>query len=197
MDMDITNVLFAGVGGQGILTSGRILAVAALHAGLDVKMSEVHGMSQRGGNVDVHVRVGPLVPSSLIPQGGAHFLVAFEKLEALRYLDYLRSDGVAFVNRLEIPPVATSLKEGASYVADIEGVLAAKAPRLIWVDGAAIAGELGDSRLVNTVLIGALSSHLPFLKPADWEAAIRERFKARIQDVNLKAFARGAEVGKA
>mgnify|MGYP000738481870 CR=1 FL=1 len=194
--MGITNVLFAGVGGQGILTSGRILAIAALHAGLDVKMSEVHGMSQRGGNVDVHVRVGPDVPSSLIPRGGAHFLVAFEKLEALRYLDYLRPDGVAFANRLEIPPVATSLKEGASYVPDIDAVLAAKAPKLVWVDGAAIAAELGDSRLVNTVLIGALSSHLPFLKAGDWEAAIRERFKAKLQDINLKAFARGAEVGK-
>ncbi len=95
--MDITNVMFAGVGGQGILTSGRLLALAALHAGLDVKMSEVHGMSQRGGNVDTHVRIGPEVPSSLIPKGGAHFLVSFEKLEALRYLDYLRPDGVAFV----------------------------------------------------------------------------------------------------
>src|SRR5512137_1604777 len=107
--MEITNILFAGVGGQGILTSSRVLALAALHAGLDVKMSEVHGMAQRGGNVDTHVRVGKEVPSCLIPKGGAQFLVAFEKLEALRYMDYLYPQGVAYVCPLEIPPLTQSL----------------------------------------------------------------------------------------
>ncbi len=191
--MDITNVMFAGVGGQGILTSGRLLALAALHAGLDVKMSEVHGMSQRGGNVDTHVRIGPEVPSSLIPKGGAHFLVSFEKLEALRYLDYLRPDGVAFVNRLEVPPLSLSLKEGAGYVKDVDAVLERKAPALVWVDGNKLAREVGDLRMVNVILIGALATRLARLKTADWEAAIRERFPVKIQDACLAAFRKGGE----
>jgi len=193
-EMKITNVLFAGVGGQGILTSGRLVALAALHAGLDVKMSEVHGMAQRGGNVDVHVRLGPVVPSSLIPRGGAHYLVSFEKLEALRYLDYLRADGVVYVNRLEIPPLATSLKKGASYVADIDKVLEEKAPTLVWVDGTELARQLGDPRMVNVILIGALSTRFKELKAEDWEAAIKERFpKPKVTESVLAGFRRGVE----
>jgi len=190
---DITNVLFAGVGGQGILTSGRLLALAALDAGLDVKMSEVHGMAQRGGNVDTHVRIGPEVPSSLIPKGGAHYLVAFEKLEALRNLDYLRGDGIVYINKLEIPPLATSLKEGASYIKDLDAVLKAKAPRVVMVDGTEIARSLGDPRMVNVILIGALSPHLKMLTPANWEAAVRLRFKAKVQDAVLAGFRKGVE----
>lgn len=190
--MEITNVLFCGLGGQGILTSSRILALAAVHAGLDVKMSEVHGMSQRGGNVDCHVRFGPIVPSSLIPRGGAHFVVAFEKLEALRYLDYLRSDGVAYVCPLEVPPVAQSLKKGQSYVADINRHLEEKAPRVVWTDAERIARDLGDLRLVNVALLGALSTALP-LAPEHWEAAIRERFAPKFHEGCLAAFRKGAE----
>lgn len=190
--MEITNILFAGVGGQGILTSSRVLALAALHAGLDVKMSEVHGMAQRGGNVDTHVRLGPQVPSCLIPKGGAHFLVAFEKLEALRYLDYLRPDGAAFVCPLEIPPLAQSLKKGAGYLKDIDGILTAKAPELHWVDAVNIARSAGDLRMVNLILLGALSSRLP-MSDEDWKAAIRERFPAKVQDACLKAFQMGVE----
>jgi len=190
--MEITNILFAGVGGQGILTSSRVLALAALHAGLDVKMSEVHGMAQRGGNVDTHVRVGPSVPSCLIPKGGAHYLVAFEKLEALRYLDFLRPDGAVFVCPLEIPPLTQSLKKDAGYVKEIDGVLAAKAPELIWVDAVNIARTVGDIRMVNVILLGALSRRLP-MSDADWEAALRERFPAKVQDACLKAFQMGVE----
>jgi len=189
----ITNVLLSGVGGQGILTAGRILALAALHRGLDVKMSEVHGMSQRGGNVDTHVRVGDVVPSALIPKGGAHFLVSFEKLEALRYLDYLRPDGVAFVNRLEISPLTIVLKQ-PNYVDDIDKILEDKTPNLVWVDGTEMARELGDVRMVNVILLGALSTRLPLLEEADWEAAVKERFKkAKVQQAVLAAFRKGAE----
>ena len=121
--MEIINIMFCGVGGQGILTSSRILALSAVHSGLDVKMSEVHGMAQRGGNVDTHVRIGKIVPSSLIPKGAAHYLVAFEKLEALRYMDYLRPDGALFVSPLEIPPLTQNLRKDAGYVKDIDEVL--------------------------------------------------------------------------
>lgn len=190
MSTEITNILFAGVGGQGILTSSRVLALAAVHAGLDVKMSEVHGMAQRGGSVDTHVRIGARVPSSLIPAGAAHFLVAFEKLEALRYLNYLRPGGTAFVCPLEIPPLTQNLRKNAGYVKDINKILEARAPELVWVDALALAKEAGDLRMVNVILLGALSTRLS-MTAADWEAAIRERFSARIQEACLASFKRG------
>ncbi len=195
--MDITNIMLSGVGGQGILTSGRVLALAALDAGLDVKMSEVHGMSQRGGNVDAHVRIGREVPSSLIPKGGAHFLVSFEKMEALRYLDFLRPDGVAFVARHEIAPLSPSLKEGAGYVAGVDVALARKAPSLVWVDAFGIAQALGDLRMVNVVLLGALSNRIGELAPENWEAALRDRFSAKVREACLEAFRKGAAHGRA
>ncbi len=188
--MEITNVLFAGVGGQGILTSSRVLALAAVDAGLDVKMSEVHGMAQRGGNVDTHVRIGKEVPSSLIPPGGAHFLVAFEKLEAVRNLHFLGPRGTAFVSPLEIPPLTQSLKKDSGYLPGIDRILEEKAPRLVWVDAVRMAKEEGDIRMVNLILLGALSRHLP-LTPENWEAAIRKRFPKKIQEACLKAFRRG------
>jgi len=194
--MEITNVMLSGVGGQGILTSGRVIALAALQAGLDVKMSEVHGMSQRGGNVDTHVRIGPVVPASLIPKGGAHFLVSFEKMEALRYLDFLRPDGVAFVSRHEISPLSQNLKEDSGYVADIDKKLAKKAPTLVWVDAVEIAKELGDLRMTNVILLGALSNRLTALTAEHWEAAIRERFAKKAQDACLEAFRRGTSYGR-
>jgi len=195
--MNITNIMLSGVGGQGILTSGRVIALAALQGGLDVKMSEVHGMSQRGGNVDTHVRIGPVVPSSLIPKGGAHFLVAFEKMEALRYLDFLRPDGVAFVSRHEISPLSQNLKENSGYVEEIDAKIAAKAPDLVWVDALEVAKELGDLRLTNVILLGALSNRLKELTTAHWEAAIRERFAPKAQAGCLEAFRRGRGYGLA
>ncbi len=190
--MDITNILFAGVGGQGILTSSRVLALAGVHGGLDVKMSEVHGMAQRGGNVDTHVRIGKEVPSSLIPEGAAHFLVSFEKLEALRYMHYLRPEGVAFVCPTEIHPLALNLRKDESYVKDIDKVLETSAPKLVWVDATEMAKEAGDLRMVNVILLGALSTRLP-MGPEDWEAAIRERFSAKVQEACLASFKRGIQ----
>lgn len=190
--MEITNILFAGVGGQGILTSSRVLALAAVHAGLDVKMSEVHGMAQRGGNVDTHVRIGESVPSSLIPEGAAHFLVAFEKLEALRYMHYLRPGGTAFVCPMEIPPLTQTLRKDEGYVKDIDRVLERSAPQLVTIDAVSMAKEAGDLRMVNVILLGALSTRLP-MKPEDWEAAIRERFSAKVQNACIAAFKRGID----
>lgn len=192
--MDITNVLFSGVGGQGILTSGRLLGSAALRAGLDVKMSEVHGMSQRGGNVDAHVRIGEVVPSPLIPKGGAHFLVSFEKLEALRYTDFLRPDGVVLASDLEIRPLSANLKE-SSYVKEIDAILAEKAPRLILLHAIEEARTLGDVRMANVLLLGALSTFLK-ISPGHWEAAVRERFAPKIQGTCWKAFQRGATLAE-
>jgi indolepyruvate ferredoxin oxidoreductase beta subunit len=192
LTVEITNILFAGVGGQGILTSSRVLALAAVHAGLDVKMSEVHGMAQRGGNVDTHVRIGERVPSSLIPEGAAHFVVAFEKLEALRYMHYLRPGGTAFVCPMEIPPLAQTLRKGQGYPKDIDRLLQASAPQLVMIDAVSMAKEAGDLRMVNVILLGALSSRLP-MKSEDWEAAIRERFSAKVQEACLASFKRGVD----
>lgn len=194
--MQITNILLAGVGGQGILTSGRVIALAALQAGLDVKMSEVHGMSQRGGNVDTHVRIGPDVPGSLIPQGGAEFLVSFEKLEALRYLNFLKPDGVAIVSRHEIAPLSQNLKANSGYVSEIDAKLQAHAPELVWVDALDVAKELGDTRMSNLILLGALSNRIGMLNPEHWHAAIRERFNPKVQEACLKAFERGTAFGR-
>mgnify|MGYP006281466847 CR=1 FL=1 len=191
--MDIVNILFCGIGGQGILTSSRVLALAAMHAGLDVKVSEVHGMSQRGGNVDTHVRIGRDVPSSLIPRGAAHVLIAFEKLEALRYLDYLRPDGVAIVCPLEIPPLSLSLKKDSAYVPNIDGHLAQRAPLLLMVEADRMAREVGDSRMVNVILLGALASQFPAIGREHWTAAIRDRFGEARADACLRAFEKGVE----
>ncbi|MEJ2366930.1 MAG: indolepyruvate oxidoreductase subunit beta [Acidobacteriota bacterium] len=192
--MEITNIMLSGVGGQGILTSGRVLALAAMDAGLDVKMSEVHGMAQRGGNVDTHVRIGKEVPASLIPKGGAHFLVSFEKLEALRYLEYLRPDATAFVSRQEIPPLTQNLKAGKGYVQDLDRILEEMAPSVFWVDAVDIARELGDIRMVNMILLGALANRLP-LTMENWEAALAQRFKEKIRPLCRKAFQRGWDHG--
>jgi indolepyruvate ferredoxin oxidoreductase beta subunit len=133
------------------------------------------------------------VPSSLIPRGGADFLVSFEKLEALRYMDYLKPDGVAFVNRLEISPLTVALKK-PNYVDNVDELLEEKAPNLVWVDGTEMAREMGDVRMVNVILLGALATRLPFLGEADWEAAVKDRFKkANVRDAVLAAFRKGAE----
>ena len=191
--MDITNILFCGLGGQGILTSSRVLGLADVEAGLDVKMSEVHGMSQRGGNVDTHVRIGREVPSSLIPRGGAHIIVAFEKLEALRYLDYLGADGAVYACPLEVPPLSQSLKKGHSYVEYLDRILKKKAPHLVWVEADRIAREVGDLRMVNVVLLGAMADRVPGIRQEHWDAAIRQRFPGKIHAACLEAFRKGRE----
>lgn len=191
--MDVFNILFCGIGGQGIVTSSRILALASMHAGMDVKMSEVHGMAQRGGSVDTHVRIGFEVPSSLIPRGGAHFLVAFEKLEAVRYLDFLRPDGLLLACSLEVPPISLSLKKDSAYPRGLDEILQEKAPRLVWVDAERLANELGDLRMVNVILLGALAPTVPWTRQEHWERAIRERFPERLHEACLKAFNKGVE----
>lgn len=193
--MKITNILLCGVGGQGILTSGRILGLAAINEGLDVKMSEVHGMAQRGGNVDSHIRIGGVVPSPLIPKGEADFLVSFEMMEGLRYLDYLKQEGMAIVSNVKITPLSSSLKKGASYVENIEEILQKKAPRLKIVDAEKIARELNDIRMVNLILLGALFKNFNLLKKESFEKAIKERFSEKIAPLCLKAFERGIENG--
>ncbi|MCX7831054.1 MAG: indolepyruvate oxidoreductase subunit beta [Acidobacteria bacterium] len=193
--MKIINIMLSGVGGQGILTSGRILALAALDKGLDVKMSEVHGMSQRGGNVDSHIRIGENVPSSLIPKGGADYLLSFEMMEGLRYLDYLKPEGKAIISKLKITPLSSNLKKGASYPENIEETIIKKAPNVKFLEAEKIAKELGDIRMVNVILLGAMSKDFTLLDKSNFENAIKERFSPKVAPLCLKAFERGIENG--
>lgn len=182
------NFLLVGVGGQGILTASDILAEAGLRAGYDVKKSEVHGMSQRGGAVSSHVRFGPVVHSPLIGQGQADFLLAFEMLESLRWAHYLRPDGIALVNAQCLPPVAVTSGE-ARYPSEeeVRRELAGRARQVLLVDTMQIGQELGNPRVANTVLVGVLASFLE-IPLAVWEEVIRERLPARYVEINQQAF---------
>lgn len=185
----ITNVLVVGVGGQGILLAGELLARVALNAGLDVKKSEIHGMAQRGGSVNSQVRFGALVPSPVVPEGETHVLLAFEKLEPLRWLPFCGKDTVAIVNDHTIHSLttATSLE---TYPANVEEELRARFSRVTMVPGLAIARELGNPRVVNVLLLGLLAKSLSFPKDA-WIQALSQRLPPKLLEVNLAAFERG------
>ena len=186
----VTSVLLAGVGGQGVLLASEVLAEAAASAGNDVKKSEVHGMAQRGGSVVSHLRFGPQVHSPLIPRAGADYLVSFERLETLRYLEYLHRGSVVLVNNQEILPLPVSVGK-ARYPAGIEERLAATGVRSVFVDGHAIALAAGNAKAVNAAILGALSAILPFASEV-WQEALRRQIPARLLEVNLRAFALGA-----
>ena len=186
----VTNVLLAGVGGQGVLLGSEVLAEVASLAGFEVKKSEVHGMAQRGGSVVSHLRFGAEVFSPLISRGAADYLVSFERLETLRYLEYLHRGSVVLVNNQEILPLPVSVGK-ARYPAGIEERLGATGVRAIFVDGQALALAAGNAKAVNAAILGALSAILPF-GPGVWEEALRRQIPARLLEVNLRAFALGA-----
>ena len=188
----ITNILVVGIGGQGVMTAAEMLARAALAQGFDVKKTEVAGMAQRGGVVSSHVRFGPKVYSPQIEPGEADLLIGFEAAEALRWFPYLRPTGVAMVNTLRIAPpvVSTGLYP---YPADPIGELAATGIEVHAFDAGAMAEALGNPKLVNTIMLGAISDHLPF--PAEvLKTCIVEGFRAykpKLAEVNAEAFEAG------
>jgi len=187
-----TNILIVGVGGQGVLLASEILSDVAMRAGLDVKKSEVHGMSQRGGVVSSHIKYGPKVYSPIIPYGQADILISFEQAEALRALDWVKKDGLVATSRTRlVPPIATGGK--FTYPDDPVAEIQKKIKNVVALDADKIALELGNVRLVNTLLLGAISSTLHFDNAA-WEESLKSRVKAKFVDLNLKAFARGQEV---
>ena len=183
------NVFLAGVGGQGILLASEVLGEAFLSSGYDVKKSEVHGMAQRGGAVTTHLRFGPKVYSPLIEPGAADLLIAFEKLEALRFLHYLKPDGVAVVNAQEIPPAPVSSGR-ERYPDGIEGRLREVTSQVHVVDALGAALALHEVRTVNMVMTGAASHFLPLTEEAYVEA-LKVRLPARFVDVNVRAFRAG------
>lgn len=192
LDRTLT-VLLVGVGGQGTILAGSLLAMAAADAGLDVKVSEIHGMSQRGGSVSTVVRMGKKVESMVADPGCADVIVAFESVEALRAQDYLREGGKMFVNDEVIVPVSVAIGN-FEMPEDIE----AKLDELgaVRIPAGQIAREVGSPRSTNVVLVGALSTALPF-SVEDWEDAILRRVPPKTVEANLKAFRQGRAAAEA
>lgn len=187
------NILIVGVGGQGVLLASEIVSEVAMAAGLDVKKSEVHGMAQRGGVVSSHVRIAPTVYSPTIGYGQADVLIAFEQAEGLRAMDWMKADGVAVVSTTRLVPAIVTSSKNFTYPDDAVERMQTKAARVIAVPADKIAGELGNPRLVNTILMGVLSNYMPF--GADlWLDIIRKKVKAKFVDINVAAFNRGREI---
>jgi indolepyruvate ferredoxin oxidoreductase beta subunit len=187
-EIQMTNIIVCGVGGQGILLSSDVLCFAAFNEGFDVKKSEIHGMAQRGGSVVTHVRFGRKVYSPLIEEGTADFILAYEKIEALRYAHFLKPGGGFVVNDLVIPPMTVLVGE-AEYPSGIEEKLKAYGS-LHLLDATGIAKELGNIRATNITLLGGLANFLDF-KPDSWHDAIRVNVKEKFVEMNLTAFNRG------
>lgn len=185
------NILLVGVGGQGIILVSKILTAGLMKAGYDVKMSEVHGMAQRGGSVTTQVRFGEKVYSPIIGKGQADILVSFEKMEAVRWIEYLKPDGIVVVNNYEIPsmPIASGKEEYP------EGLIEALqgAFKTIVIDAAKAAEEIGNIKTQNIVLLGALVKALK-LDEIDWEEIIKENIKPKLVEINIKAFNKGKEL---
>ena len=191
----ITGVLMVGVGGQGIILASDVLAQVAMEAGLDVKKSEVHGMSQRGGTVSSHVRFGAKVWSPMIPEGGADVLMAFEQAEGLRALHDLAPGGRAIVSRQQIiPPIAAGKQ--FSYPADAVAQIAARCPDLIAIDAQAECRVLGNEKMSSVLFLGALAPSLDFPE-ALWRKVILARVPRGTEEGNWAAFQRGLALAAA
>lgn len=187
--METTNILLAGVGGQGILLASEVLSEVCLLAGLDVKKNEIHGMSQRGGSVVSHVRYGEKVYSSIIPEGEVDILFSFELLETCRYLPLLRENGRVVVNNWKIAPPSVALGKQA-YPEHLIEKIQQQFPATTVVNGLDLALETGNAKTVNTVLLGALSNILDFEHDL-WLTALKQMVPEKLLDINLKAFAAG------
>jgi indolepyruvate ferredoxin oxidoreductase beta subunit len=186
------DMLFVGVGGQGILTASDIVAEVGLAVGYDAKKSEVHGFSQRGGVVDSHVRWAKRVGASIAEIGQVDVLLAFEMLEAARWIDWLRPGGTIIVNRQQIVPMSVSVGDW-KYPSEEEILAAAKArtDKLIVVDGLAIGERLGKAQLANSVLLGALSKQIEGIDPDVWTTVIQRRVPKKYAELNRTAFSEG------
>lgn len=188
---DTKNIMIVGVGGQGTLLTSRILGGITVAAGYDVKLSEVHGMAQRGGSVVTYVRYGTKVAEPIVEQGQADVLIAFERLEALRYAHFLKKDGVIIVNdqRIDPMPVVTGVAEYPQGI--IEDL--SKEYRVISVDAQAEALAMGNSKVFNVIILGVAAQHMDFPKE-QWIEVIKKTVPPKTIDINVKAFERGYEI---
>jgi indolepyruvate ferredoxin oxidoreductase beta subunit len=188
--MSITNIVLAGVGGQGSILATQVLGRAAANAGVRVVTSEVHGMSQRGGTVLTTMRYGTEVWSASIPQGEADFVIAFEQLEAARHVEWLRPEGVLIMNDQRIRPTSEALKR-AAYPEDVSALARELCRECIEVPALAVASSLGNPRLAGSVVMGAVSLYLEFPKEA-WLEAIATTVPPVTIHGNVEAFQLGA-----
>ncbi len=186
------NILFSGVGGQGILLASELTAYAQLAAGFDVKKSEVHGMAQRGGSVVAHLKYGEKVYSPLIDPGTADIQVAFEEMEAARYLPYLHRDSAVVVNTQKILPPAVATGK-ASYPDNILDELRNRGINVVALDAFAVAREMGELRTANVVMVGAMSNFLA-VTPQIFLDVIDQKVKEQFREVNKNAFQAGRDL---
>ena len=186
--MATKNIMIVGVGGQGTLLTSRILGKLAIRAGYDVKLSEVHGMAQRGGSVVTFVRYGESVAEPIVEEGQADVLIAFERLEALRYLHFLKKDGVVIVNDWRIDPI-TVVTGAASYPDGILDTLKGQRDTIV-VEATKEAKKMGAPRAFNVIVLGAAARHMGFEKE-DWISVIETTVPPKTIEVNKKAFEAG------
>ena len=186
--MATKNIMIVGVGGQGTLLTSRILGKLAIRAGYDVKLSEVHGMAQRGGSVVTFVRYGESVAEPIVEEGQADVLIAFERLEALRYLHFLKKDGVVIVNDWRIDPI-TVVTGVASYPDGILDTLTEQRDTIV-VEATKEAKKMGAPRAFNVIVLGAAARHMGFEKE-DWISVIETTVPPKTIEVNKKAFEAG------
>jgi len=189
--METKNVMIVGVGGQGSLLASKLLGRLLLTKGYDIKVSEVHGMSQRGGSVVTYVRFGDKVYSPIIDKGEADFIVSFELLEAARYTEYLKADGKLVTNTQQINPMPV-ITGAAEYPADLAEKLKAAGVNVDAFDALKLAENAGSSKAVNIVLMGHLSRYFDFTLE-EWMTAIEQSVPAKFLELNKKAFILGRE----
>ena len=193
MKNETFNVVICGTGGQGILLASEVLCSAAMLQGYDVKKSEVHGMAQRGGSVSSHVRFGKKVYSPLVEKGTADLILAMEKMEGLRWAPFLAPKGRMVACDLEILPM--TVHTGSAVYPDVDQLMKEQSIPCSTIPALEVAEELGNLRVVNVVLIGAISPHLP-IDEENFRKAIERRVPAKALEVNLEAFRRGSELAR-
>ena len=191
--METKSIMIVGVGGQGTLLASRILGSVLGTAGYEVKVSEVHGMSQRGGSVVTYIRYGEKVYSPVIEKGQADMIVSFEQLEAARYVSYLKKDGTIITNTQKISPMPV-ITGAAEYPDGIIDKIKAMGINIIAVDALSAAEKAGSAKAVNVVLMGVLSKVLPCIELDAWKKAVEKRVPAKVIEINEKAFDLGRDL---
>ena len=188
--METKNIMIVGVGGQGSLLASKLLGHLLMEQGYDVKVSEVHGMSQRGGSVVTYVRYGDRVYSPVIDRGEADYIVSFELLEAARWLSYLKPDGQIVTNTQQIDPMPV-ITGAAQYPEDLVENMKPTGAIVDALECLALAEEAGSSKAVNIVLMGRLSRYFPEIPEEEWRAAIEKSVPAKFLEMNQRAFTLG------
>ncbi|MBS5597130.1 MULTISPECIES: indolepyruvate oxidoreductase subunit beta [Peptostreptococcus] len=186
------NILLTGIGGQGTITASKLLTIGLMSAGYDVKMSEVHGMSQREGQVLTHLRYGDKVYSPVVPQGEADIIMGFEELEVLRNIDYLREDGVVVLNTARFNPIGV-LSGKDKYPENTKELIEARAGKVYAFDASEEAKKLGNQKVMNIILLGTIIKKMN-LEEIDWDKIIEENVKEKFIEINKKALRVGIEL---